>query len=209
LGAGITDIAIPGVPFQQQLKVPDDESGSFDGPTRGSPVIVLDRPLANVNLSLGLSETDDPAMARQFTIPKAMTANVSGYAVPVPGTTLDQLLDSLTRAPATSLKVTASSQLGDLPRFRPENLVSDSSRPWLANYGDTTPSLELSWDKSRTINSIALTLSAPGLSPHQNRHHQRGGDAPGPLGAQEGRGDRLPAPDHRLVKGSGRDLITQ
>ena len=159
LGAGITDIAIPGVSFQQQLKVPDDESSSFDGPTRNSPVITFDRPLANTNLSLGLSQTEDPAMARQFTIPKAMTADVSGYAVPTPGPTLEEFLEYLDPAPAASLKVTASSWLGDLPRFRPENLVSDSTRPWLADDGDTTPSLELSWGQSRTISSISLTLS--------------------------------------------------
>jgi arabinofuranan 3-O-arabinosyltransferase len=159
LGAGITDIAIPGVPFQQQMKVPDDESGFFDGPARNSSVIAFDRPLENANLSLGFSETDDPAMARQFTIPKAMTADISGYAVPTPSAILEQFLEYLAPAPATSLTVTASSWLGDLPRFRPENLVSDSTRPWIANYGDTTPSLELSWGRSRTISSISLTLS--------------------------------------------------
>jgi arabinofuranan 3-O-arabinosyltransferase len=165
LGAGITDIAIPGVLFQQQVKVPDDESGSFSGPTRSSPVITFGRQLKNANLSLGISETDDPAMARQFTIPKAMTAHVSGYAVPAPGPTLEQFLEYLAPGPATSLKVTASSWLGDLPRFRPENLVSDSTRPWIANYGDTTPSLELSWGRTRTISSISLTLSREASRP--------------------------------------------
>ena len=52
-------------------------SDSFDGLTSNSPVIVFDRPIPNVNLSLGYSQTDDPAMARQFTIPKAMTASVT------------------------------------------------------------------------------------------------------------------------------------
>jgi arabinofuranan 3-O-arabinosyltransferase len=165
LGAGITDIAIPGVSFQQQMKVPDDESGSFDGPTRNSPVIVFDRPIANTNLSLGFSQTDDPAMARQFTVPKAMTVDVSGYSIPVPSTFLGNLLDFLTPAPAASLKVTASSWLGDLPRFRAENLVSDSTVPWIANVGDKTPSLELSWGRSRTISSISLTLSSQASRP--------------------------------------------
>jgi arabinofuranan 3-O-arabinosyltransferase len=95
LGAGITDIAIPGVSFQQQLKVPDDESGSFGGPARNSPAIVFDRPIANANLSLGFSQTDDPAMARQFTIPKAMTADISGYAVPIPSTTSSKIYSNL------------------------------------------------------------------------------------------------------------------
>ena len=165
LGAGIVDIAIPGVSFQQQLKAPDDESDSFDGLTSNSPVIVFDRPIPNVNLSFGYSQTDDPAMARQFTIPKAMTASVTGYAVPLPSATLEQLLGFLAHAPATSLKVTASSWLGDLPRFRAENLVSDATRPWLAGEGDTTPSLQLSWSKRRTINSISLTLSSQASRP--------------------------------------------
>ena len=165
LGAGIVDIAIPGVSFQQQLKVPDDESDSFDALTSNSPVIVFDRPIPNVNLSLGYSQTDDPAMARQFTIPKAMTASVSGYAVPLPSATLEQLLEFLAHVPATSLKVTASSWLGDLPRFRAGNLVSDSTRPWLAGEGDTNPSLRLSWSRPRTIDSISLTLSAQASRP--------------------------------------------
>ena len=165
LGAGIVGIAIPGVSFQQQMKVPDDEANAFDGPTSNSPVIVFNRPIANANLSLGYSQTDDPAMARQFTVPKAMTASVSGYAVPVPSQTLEQFLEFLAPPPATSLTVTASSWLGDLPRFRPENLVSDSTRPWLADTGDTTPSLELSWGRSRTISSISLTLSPQASRP--------------------------------------------
>ena len=147
------------------MKVPDDESGSFTGAARNSPVIVFDRPITNANLLLGFSETDDPAMARQFSIPKAMTASVSGYAVPVPSATLEQLLEDLAPAPVTSLKVTASSWLGDLPRFRAENLVSDSTRPWIADTGDTSPSLQLSWSKPRTINSISLTLSSQASRP--------------------------------------------
>jgi arabinofuranan 3-O-arabinosyltransferase len=165
LGAGITDIAIPGVSFQSQMKVPNDESSSFDGPTRSSPAIVFDRPIANSNLALGFSETDDPSMARAFSIPKAMTAHVAGYAVPVPSTMLEQLLEALAPVPAASLKVTASSWLGDLPRFRAENLVSDSTRPWIADVGDKTPSLELSWDRTRTISSISLTLSSQASRP--------------------------------------------
>jgi arabinofuranan 3-O-arabinosyltransferase len=128
-------------------------------------VIVFDRPITNANLSLGYSQTDDPAMARQFTIPKAMTASVSGYAVPAPSPALEQFLEFLAPPPATSLKVTASSWLGDLPRFRPENLVSDSTGPWLADTGDTTPSLYLSWGRSRTISSISLTLSSQASRP--------------------------------------------
>jgi arabinofuranan 3-O-arabinosyltransferase len=165
LGAGITNIAIPGVSFQPQMKVPDDEATSFDSPTASSPAIVFNRPIANANLSLGFSETDDPSMARAFSIPKAMTAGVTGYAVPQPSAILEQLLEFLAPAPATSLKVTASSWLGDLPRFRAENLVSDSTRPWIANVGDKTPSLELSWGRTRTISSISLSLSVQASRP--------------------------------------------
>jgi arabinofuranan 3-O-arabinosyltransferase len=165
LGAGITNIAIPGVSFQQQMRVPDDAPASLSRPTRNSPAIAFERPLENTNLSLGFSQTDDPAMARRFTIPKAMTARLSGYAVPTPSATLEQFLEYLAPAPATSLHVTASSWLGYLPRFRPDNLVSDSSSPWIANYGDATPSLELSWGRTRTIDSISLTLSSQASRP--------------------------------------------
>jgi arabinofuranan 3-O-arabinosyltransferase len=165
LGAGITDIAIPGVSFHQQMKVPDDETQYFAGPGRNSPQIVFDRPISNSNLSIGFSETDDPAMARLFSVPKAMAGEITGYAVPRPGVGLEDLLEYLTVGTSSELKVTASSWLGDLPRFRPENLAGNSGSPWIANFGDKTPSLNLSWGQTRTISSISLSLSTQASRP--------------------------------------------
>jgi arabinofuranan 3-O-arabinosyltransferase len=61
--------------------------------------------------------------------------------------------------------VTANSWLGDLPRFRPENLAGNSGSPWIADFGDEAPSLNLSWGQTRTISSISLSLSTQASRP--------------------------------------------
>jgi arabinofuranan 3-O-arabinosyltransferase len=165
LGAGISEIAIPGVHVQQQMKVPTDVSDRFASPTANAPVIVFTRPIANANLSLGFTTTDDPNMARAFALPKAMTAQITGYAVPTPGTALNDLLTVLAPAPSSSLSITASSWLSSLPRFRPENLIDNSTQPWIAGLGDKDPSIDLSWTVPRSIGAISLTLSSAASRP--------------------------------------------
>jgi len=165
LGAGITNIAIPGLLFQQQMKAPADVSDIFASPAANPPVIVFQRPLANANLSLGTVGTDDPNMARAFVIPKAMTAQVTGYAVPTPGPALENLLNLLTPKSADSLSITASSWLTDLPKFRPENLIDNSTLPWIAAVGDAAPSLDLRWTDPRFVGAISLTLSPDAARP--------------------------------------------
>ena len=164
LGAGIVGMAIPGVSFQQQMKVPDDEANAFDGPTSNSPVIVFNRPIANANLSLGYSQTDDPPWP-QFTVPKAMTASVSGYAVPVPSQTLEQFLEFL--APPARHQPHGDRQLvagGPSPLSARE--PGERFDPTLAGrYRGHDPVVEFSWGRSRTISSISLTLSPQASRP--------------------------------------------
>jgi arabinofuranan 3-O-arabinosyltransferase len=166
LGAGITDVAIPGVTFLPQMKVPDDESSSFSAAGRNPPDIVFNRPIEDTNLTLGKTNTDDPSMGREFSVPQDMSAKVTGYAVPRPDETLQQLLEYLTAGTSSSLKVTASSWLGDLPLFRPENLVGNSGSPWIAGVGDKKPSLDFTWGgQMRQINSISVTPSLAAAPP--------------------------------------------
>ena len=160
LGAGITNVSIPGVSFTPRMRLPNDESAAFAAPRANAPVVVLARPLSNDNLTLGLVDTDDPDMSREFSIPKAETASVSGYAVPQPGTYLDSLIRYLSHVPAGSLQVSASSTLGGLPLFSTANLIDGSViQPWIAAPGDRSPSLLLSWAGRRKVSSLSLTLS--------------------------------------------------
>jgi arabinofuranan 3-O-arabinosyltransferase len=156
LGAGISDIVIPGVTFQPRMKVPDDEAGAFARAGRQEPTVVLDRTLANANLSLGFTATDDPAMAREFELPRAEAAVGTGNALPTAGPALSAMLLWLHPLPPGALEVTASSSLGDLPRFNPENLVEASGLPWIAALGDRHPSITLSWKGVRPVSSVTL-----------------------------------------------------
>jgi arabinofuranan 3-O-arabinosyltransferase len=165
LGAGISHIAIPGLRFQDQMKVPTDVSNRFASRAANTPVVVFSRPIANANLSLGLVATDDPDMARAFVLPKAMSAQITGYAVPAPGTALDNILTFLSPKPSSGLSVTASSWLSDLPKFRPENLIDNSTQPWIAALGDKEPSIDLRWTVPRTIDAISLELSSTASRP--------------------------------------------
>ncbi len=158
-GAGIAEIRIPGVSFQQNMRIPNDEAASFTAATRNPPVIALSRSVPNANLALGSALSDDPDMSRTFTLPKAMATDVSGYAVPVPSPALEALLAFFTPPSALNPQLTASSWLGDLPRFRPQNLVGTPRTPWIAGLGDPHPSVTLTWNGSQTVDAVALTLT--------------------------------------------------
>jgi len=164
-GVAIVNIGIPGLKFQENMQIPHDESAAYSGPQRNPPIVVLNRPLPNTNITLGSSVTDDPNMARTFVLPKPMATGISGFAVPVPGPDLEALLNFLTPASSTLQQVTASSWLGDLPRFRPENLFDNSGSPWIAGLGDPHPSLVISWNGTQTIDSITLTPTSEASRP--------------------------------------------
>jgi len=137
----------------------------FSGPHRDAPVVAFDRPVVNDNLALGLALTDDPDMSRVFSLPKAMRAQVSGYAVPMNGTPLERLLEEVAPPPSGGLRATASSWLGSLPRFRPENLVDDAGSPWIAEVGDTHPSVDLSWPRKVSVSAVSLALASQASRP--------------------------------------------
>ena len=92
LGAGISGISIPGISFEPRMLLPDDESATFSKPDAQPAVVSFHRPLSNENLSLSLSSTDDPNMARLFTVPESENVSGSGYAVPVPSESLNSLI---------------------------------------------------------------------------------------------------------------------
>jgi arabinofuranan 3-O-arabinosyltransferase len=159
LGAGITDVAIPGVSYHPQMRVPNDEASTFSRPSSRTPVVVFSRPLANANLLLGLLDTDDPVMGRLFSLPKAMDATITGTAVSSHGASLEQVIEFLNPQPPNSLQAMASSWLAQLPRFRPSNLVETANSPWIADLADKHPSITLSWSHVESVNSISLDVT--------------------------------------------------
>jgi arabinofuranan 3-O-arabinosyltransferase len=123
------------------------------------------RPVDNPNLSLGLTSSDDVDMNRKFSLPKSQAATGKGSAVPLPSSLLNSLIQTINPVPVGGLVVTASSTLGGLPRFRAENLVDGSRMPWIAEVGDHTPSIDISWQGNRHVDSIRLALSSVAARP--------------------------------------------
>jgi arabinofuranan 3-O-arabinosyltransferase len=165
LGAGITDVTIPGVTFQLAMQLPSDELRAFSGATRNSPVISFSDPVMNPNLDFTGPIAGEEPIARKFVLPRAMSATISGTVVPIPGVSLERLLSPLANPPHQALQISASSWLRALPRFRPENLLEKSSSPWIAGLSDRDPSLTLRWDGVRSVGSIALGLSQQASRP--------------------------------------------
>jgi arabinofuranan 3-O-arabinosyltransferase len=160
LGAGLTSVAIPGVHYAQALSTPADESSAF-AQRGGQVVFAFDSPVTNANLTLGQTNDDDPLMVRRFKAPASTKVSMLGQATPNPGTALNALLPAVT----SSVKVTASSTLGQLPRFDATNLITASGRPWIAGQGDAQPSLTFSWSGDRTVSSIVLKPSSDAARP--------------------------------------------
>ncbi len=155
LGAGIREIAIPGVKVARYLHAAD-VSGAGPG---ASTVVSFHRDAVSPwPLAGGQPE---PRLARTFDTDTAQHMTVSATAVAVPGTALDSLLDR-PPAPNGGLTATASSSWGALPQFRSGNLVDGNWRtPWLA--GGPDPVVHLRWTGMRTIDELVL-VPASGIA---------------------------------------------
>ena len=164
-GAGITEVAIPGIAFQPAMQLPTDELAAFSGAARAQPIVSINDPVTNPNLDFnGPIATVEP-VARKIVLPKAMSATISGTAVPTPGARLEELLKTLAPPTQQAVQISASSWLRALPKFRPDNLLEKSSTPWIAGLSDRSPSLTLRWNGNRSVNSISLGLSREASRP--------------------------------------------
>ena len=164
-GAGITEVSIPGIAIQPAMQLPTDELATFSGAARAQPTLSISDPVTNPNLDFtGPITTVEPA-ARKFVLPKAMSATVSGTAVPTPSRRLEELLKTLTPPNQLAVQISASSWLRASPKFRPDNLLEKSSTPWIAGLSDRSPSITVHWDGNRAVSSIALGLSRDASSP--------------------------------------------
>jgi arabinofuranan 3-O-arabinosyltransferase len=177
VGAGITDVDIPGIKFTPRMKVPNDESSTFSNLNRTPPVVSFSKNVPNPNPLLGEQASDDPNMARYFSLPKSMNAKINGYAEGTAvGGALERILQSLTPTQApTAVQASASSWIGNLPLFRPQNLVDGSTQPWIAAVNDANPSITLHWQRAQTINSISLTPSPVASRPTEIHIEDPGG----------------------------------
>jgi arabinofuranan 3-O-arabinosyltransferase len=160
LGAGLTSVGIPGVQFVPALRLPADEVSSFA--TRGNRVtFAFSAPAANATLNLGQADDDDPLMVRRFDAPATAALVMIGQAVPIPGPALSSLIPKVT----SNVQVTASSALGQLPRFNASNLVAGTGAPWIAGQNDGRPALTVSWSGERTVSSIVMRLTTEASRP--------------------------------------------
>ncbi len=155
-GAGITEVAIPGVTFHPAMRLPTVGLARFSGAGANPPILSLSDPVDNPNLDFSGPVTPAQPIARKFELPKATTMAISGTAVPIPGPALEDLLSTTATPSDQPLQITASSWLRELPRYRPENLVEGSALPWIAGLGDRSPSLTLRWSGARPVDSIDL-----------------------------------------------------
>ncbi|MEY9857108.1 arabinofuranan 3-O-arabinosyltransferase [Catenulispora sp. GAS73] len=149
-GAGIVDFGIPGVHVTRYIQAPHDAS------TAGRDVTLsFHRQVSGQTLySAGDPES---GLYRQFTLdaPAGFTATLA--AVSVAGPSLDSFLDGVSKP--TGLSITASPSLGDLPAFRPRNLVDGSYLTgWLA--GDDHPEVHMAWNGKRSITTMTLISPA-------------------------------------------------
>lgn len=148
-GAGIADVAIPGVVVTKYLKPAQDPAGQAARKTAFSFQRQVPSP-ASLSDVAGYRP-----MARTFATAAPGRYGFRASAIAVPGPALDAILTSLTPAGKGTLEVTASSTYGSLPGLAPANLFRrDHPGPWIA--GGQHAALSLSWLGKRTIRRMVI-----------------------------------------------------
>ena len=88
-------------------------------------------------------------MSRQFSLPRRMSLSITGQATPRPGAALDALIGP------SGLNISASSTFGNLPDFRPQNLIdSDPNTAWIAK--SPNASIHMQWAQAVNLSSLVL-----------------------------------------------------
>lgn len=152
LGAGISDVDLPGVQVTRYLATPPV-------PAAGQVTFSFHRD-STPPLLVATGQSDNQ-LARTFTTSAPMDLRTSATAVAVPGAALNTLLDGY-RTGRTSLQVSANSTWGSLPQFRAANLVDGDYRSgWVA--GGPNAVVHLSWSGRRSISKLFL-LDTVGLA---------------------------------------------
>ena len=95
VGAGLRDVAIPGVHFEQALEVPSDETTAFARPGASVPTYVFNAPENNVRFHLGLANPVETHLIRSITVPRAAMFEIDGNG--------DTALRSRSRCPPAAI----------------------------------------------------------------------------------------------------------
>jgi len=144
-GPGFLHIGIPGVTISQSWKLPDDGT---PGPGT-TPTYLFTSPLPNQFAYLSAPD-EEPHMSRVFTVPSQATFHVTATITPLPSPLIVGEFTS-----TSPLKIHASSTFGNLPLYRPQNLVDgNNDTSWWAGAGDPDPHLDYSWPHTLTLSSL-------------------------------------------------------
>jgi arabinofuranan 3-O-arabinosyltransferase len=100
VGAGLRDVAIPGVRFQEVLVVPSDETKAFARPGASVPTYVFNASVDNPTFHLGFADPVEAHLARSFTVPRTAEFKFTGTVTPRLGAALDHLLAHVPRSAA-------------------------------------------------------------------------------------------------------------
>jgi arabinofuranan 3-O-arabinosyltransferase len=90
-GAGLRDVAVPGVTFQLGLSVPSDEAKAFSRPGANVPTYVFSSPINNAAYSFGTASPVEAHLIRSFTVPRAAVFALTGTVTPRLGSALDAI----------------------------------------------------------------------------------------------------------------------
>jgi arabinofuranan 3-O-arabinosyltransferase len=160
LGAGITQVTIPGVTFQPAMRLPTVELATFSQPGRKPPVVSVSDPVANPNLDFTGPTSSTPPITRIVDLPSRLNATSTGTVVPNPGADLTAVVNEAEAPMDLQVHAVASSSLRDLPKFGAENLVVRSATPWIAGMNDGRPSVTLRWSGVRSVSSLVFGLTS-------------------------------------------------
>ena len=154
---GIAEVDLPGAPPIRRLRTPAELEGQFAAPSANDPAWVLTRNRASSLATVGLNA--EPAIARRFTVPKAMEVGIEASASVARRNELVTALGS-----AGSLTVTANATLADRGRLAPRNLVdADPTTIWRSGgrTGEERAAfarVTLGWQGERVIDRFILDV---------------------------------------------------
>ncbi len=142
-GAGIRSISIPGVRVQSFLKPPQESIGTT------AQHLVLSFQATPSDPQDLLRSPAEPVLLRQFSLPRRTSLSITGQATPRPGAALDALIGP------SGLNISASSTFGNLPGFRPQNLIDgDPDTAWIG--ASAKASIHMQWAHAVNLSSLAI-----------------------------------------------------
>ncbi|HEX9993320.1 MAG TPA: alpha-(1-_3)-arabinofuranosyltransferase family protein [Acidimicrobiales bacterium] len=165
-GAGVAEVAVPGVRLAPVLVVPPPPAG-------GPAAFVLDRYRAD---PYDADRSDEEtALHRRITVAEPSAVEVAATVVGVPGDDLDRLLAG---SVSGAVAATASSTWRALPAFAPWAAVDgDEATSWVAAADDRDPAIELRWDGERAVDGLVVVAAGAPGSPVSSVVVEAGGRA--------------------------------